>query len=260
MKTQVGERDVICLQDDTEVEVVVREVIEEDDAFAITYMVPEWSSEEHEYITQPYHYQKRIDYSGIEKNTGMPRDYANKTLQDFNWAVYRQGMEGSQKIVSDFMFRFDEFLRQNLGLYIFSKTKGSGKTLLSCCIGNEIIRKRGLNVKFCNIADYIQLARNREADDMRNATVLILDDIGAQDESHEWIQELTFGLINYRYEKQKMTIFTSNLDVDHCSKDDRIISRVDSMTLPIKIPEVPVRRELSDARKQTFLRSLNERQ
>lgn len=259
MKNRPGEHDVIYLQDDIELEVIVHKVWEDDEAIEIEYYVPDWSTPERPYITQPYYYPKTKDYSGIESTTGMPRDYAGKTLEDFNWDVYRQDVSANQKIISDFMFRFDEFLRQNLGLYIYSKTKGSGKTLLSCCIGNEIIQKRGLNVKFVNIADYIQLARNREADDLKNATVLIIDDIGAQDEKHDWIAELTFGLINYRYEKQKLTVFTSNLDPDGCSKDDRIVSRIDSMTLPIKLPEVPVRKNTSNARKQAFLRSLNEK-
>ena len=257
MKTKQGEKDILVI-DGNEVDVVVEEVIEEDDAFAISYFIPEWSDIENgrRYVTQPYHYWKRKDYSGIEKNTGMPKDYANKSLKDFNWAVYRQDVASNQKIVSDFLFRFDEFLRQNLGLYIYSKTKGSGKTFLSCCIGNEIIQRRSLNVKFISMVEYIQMAKNREEDDYKNATVLIIDDFGAQDEKHEWVAEFTFGLINYRYERQKMTLFTSNLDIDRCSQDDRIISRVDNMAMPIKLPEVPVRKELSTARKMAFMKSL----
>ena len=256
MKKQVGEHEVIYLQDGTELYAVVQQVWEDDEATEIAYFIPDWSTPERPYITQPYYYPKSKDYSGIENATGMPRDYSGKTLQDFNWDIYRQDVSATRKVVETFLFRFDEFLKQNMGLYIFSKTKGSGKTFLSCCIGNEIIRKRGLNVKFINIADYIQLARKQEAGDFRDATVLILDDIGAQDEKHEWISEIVFGLINYRYEKQKLTIFTSNLDPDDCSEDDRIVSRVDSMAFPIKLPEVPVRKNASEARKLAFMRGL----
>ena len=253
---KVGEKTVIYLQDDTELEAVVEQIWEDDEAVEISYRIIDWSTPEKPYITQPYYYPKKKDYSGIESTTGMPKEYAGKTLKDFNWAVYRQDVTASQKIVDDFLFRFDEFLRQNLGLYIYSKTKGSGKTFLACCIGNEIIQRRGLNVKFINIADYIQLARKQEAGDFRDATVLILDDIGAQDEKHEWISEMVFGLINYRYEKQKLTIFTSNLNPDDCSEDDRVVSRVDSMAIAFKLPEVPVRKNTSQARKEAFLRSL----
>lgn len=257
MKTKQGEKEILYI-DDEEVEAIVEEVIEEEDAFAISYFIPDWSDLENgrRYVTQPYQYWKRKDYSGIEKNSGMPKDYATKMMQDFNWDVYRQDVSASRKVVSDFMFRFDEFLRQNFGLYIYSKTKGSGKTMLSCCIGNEIIQRRGLNVKFISMVEYIQVAKNHEEDDYKNATVLIIDDFGAQDEKHDWVAELTFGLINYRYERQKLTLFTSNLDIDRCSQDDRIISRVDNMAMTIKLPEVPVRKELSTARKMAFMKSL----
>ena len=257
MKTQIGAEDIIQRPDGEELEVIVREVTEDDDAIAISYFVPDWSTQERPYVTQPYHYPKRADYSGIEKTTGMPKDYAGKMLEDFNWEVYRQDVSKCKSLIDNYFFRFDEFLRQNLGLYIYSRTRGSGKTFLSCCIGNEIIKRRGLNVKFISMVDYIQAARKQEAGDFRDATVLIVDDIGSQDEKHEWIAEFTFGLINHRYEKQKMTIFTSNLDPDHCSGDDRIISRVDAMTLPLKLPEVPVRKEISNRHKDAFLRSIS---
>ena len=257
MKTKQGEKDILII-DGEELEAIVEKVVEEENAYAISYFIPDWSDTENgrRYVTQPYHYWKRKDYSGIERATGMPKDYAGKLLKDFNWDVYRQDIAKNQRVVNDFMFRFDEFLRQNLGLYIYSKTKGSGKTLLSCCIGNEIIKKRGLNVKFISMVEYIQMAKNREEEDYKNATILIIDDFGAQDEKHDWVAEFTFGLINYRYERQKMTLFTSNLDIDHCSQDDRIVSRVDNMTFPIKLPEVSIRKQLSNERKLAFISSL----
>lgn len=65
------------------------------------------------------------------------------------------------------------------------------------------------------------LKRYREAD------LLLVDDLGAAKAS-EWVEEITYRLINARYEDVKTTVFTTNLAPDKLANGlgDRIASRL----------------------------------
>lgn len=255
VETKAGTRVILELDDGQEVEAVVRDAWEDDEAIMVRYYITEWNN----YKTGEWRYPKGVgDTSGIEKNTNMPKDYSGQMLEAFKWHYYPQDTTEQKKIVETFLFRFDNFLRENLGLYIHSKTRGSGKTMLACCVGNEIIKRRGLNVKFVSITDYIQAYKNKAAERFFDATVLILDDIGAEDGTKDFIREMVYQLINHRYEKNLMTIFTSNVPMEQCSKDDRVVSRVERMGVEIKIPETPVRSKQAQIKKMRMLDSIME--
>ena len=252
MKTKAGEHDYIEIAG-VETEAVILDAYESEDAWHIQYFVPSL-----EYITQHYYYPKGVgDTSGIEELTGMPVECAGKRMSDFRWNYYPDDMSTQKNIVDKYLFNFDVCLRENMGLYFQSKTRGSGKTFLACCIGNEIIKRRGLNVKFVSIVEYIQAAREKAAQKYMDATVLIIDDFGAQDEKHDWVQELVFGLINGRYERRRMTIFTSNEPIAKCSNDDRIVSRVSRMATEIKLPEFSIRQQQTKQLQKKFWESLD---
>src|SRR5690606_28150228 len=50
-------------------------------------------------------------------------------------------------------------------------------------------------------------------DRVRNAPLLILDDLGVENPSH-WAQEKMFQLLNYRYSRRMPTVITTNADLD----------------------------------------------
>lgn len=203
-----------------------------------------------------YCQRKEPDYVGIEKHTNMPTQYAGKTRADFNWTFYPDRMAEQQKWIDGFINNYTKFRAGGNGLYIQSRTKGSGKTLLACCIGTEIMRMYGDKLKFINVADYVQKVYDKQAEDFMKATLLILDDIGVQDDSKGNTGSILYDLINYRY-GHLPTIFTSNVDIDHCCADPRTTDRVYEMaTINIKVPEVPVRRHLADRAKKAFLESI----
>lgn len=250
-----GERELLTLQDGTEVEGVVRDSKDEEDAWIVRYFIPEWN----DYKTGEWRYPKGVgDTSGIEKHTNMPIDYAGKYLSDFNWRLYPQDTTEQRELVEMFVDDFEECMRQRTGIYLHSATRGSGKSYLACIIGNEIIKRYGLTVKFVSMAEYISMDKDDRAE-FRNATVLIVDDIGVQDDKKEWVSEIVYNLINKRYEKGKITIFTSNVDKEDCSKDDRVISRVQKMASAIKIPEVSIRAKQAKLRDERWKESLRER-
>lgn len=63
------------------------------------------------------------------------------------------------------------------------------------------------------------------------ATLLVLDDLGVE-KSTDWVYQVLYTIINYRYEHLLPTIITSNLSLDELANkldDDRIPSRISRM-------------------------------
>lgn len=210
---------------------------------------------EYRYIVD-YSQRKTADYSGIEKATNMPTAYAGKMMVDFNWGFYPDAGE-QRRQVSMFLDKFRQFLDGGRGVYIYSRTKGSGKTLLASCIGNEVMRRFGIRIKFINVADYIQRVYDKTAEEFNDATVLILDDIGAQNDEKGNAAQILYNLVNQRYSNRRLTIFTSNMPIDKCADDDRTWQRVYEMApVEIKIPEVSVRKSLADRTRRAFMESI----
>lgn len=182
----------------------------------------------------------------------MPKIYRNVRLKDFRWDIYGIDTEAERKRAETFITRYDMYMQSGRWLYIHSVTKGSGKTMLACALGNELLDKRDLNVKFISAPAYIGVARE-ERQMYRGASLLILDDLGAQSESQEWVGEVIFDIINYRYENHMPMIITSNKPINKCSKDDRTFSRVHSTSVPLMLPEVSVRDKQAASYTQSFI-------
>lgn len=194
--------------------------------------------------------------------SGMPIEYKSKRLEDFNWNLYGEDTRAQQKIVKAYIENFNSFAISSHDLYIFSKIKGSGKSMLACCIANEIIEKYGVSVKFITIVDYIELIKDKseEAMQRRNeieaASLLILDDLGIGAEKGTWTQGPIFNLINRRYTDKGAVIYTSNIKINDLPYDERIVERVYADGIEIKMPETNIRRKRADEEKRAFMKKV----
>lgn len=194
--------------------------------------------------------------------SGMPKEYVYKTGKSFEWSLYDEDVELQKRIVNAFVTRFDDFRKQGRGLYIVSKTKGSGKTLLACCIANEILKHHDISVKFISMAEYIELVRDRSEEKVEKinslleASLLIVDDIGEQAEDKDWISSAIFRLVNRRYENLLPTIYTSNVPIEQLKCDPRAVSRIYEVSIKLVMPENSIRRKKADEQNATFLRSV----
>lgn len=131
--------------------------------------------------------------------SGMPVEYMSKDGKDFDWGQYSEDVEIQKRIANAFVYSFATFRKQGRGLYIYSSTKGSGKTLLACCLANEVLKKQDVSIKFITIADYIELVRSSKNEAVKeqmnaimNTGLLIVDDIGATKEDK--ISPLVLGI------------------------------------------------------------------
>lgn len=119
---------------------------------------------------------------------------------------------------------------------------GTGKTYLSSCIANEVL-KNGNTVyyqtsyKLCEILENVKFGKYENQDDLNDASntikymqkvdLLIIDDLGT-----EFLTQFTaaalFDLINTRLINNKSTIISTNLDFDSMNKlySSRFSSRI----------------------------------
>lgn len=177
----------------------------------------------------------------------IPFNFIGLKGKDFNWDIYGKDVDEVKKYVNSFILKFEQFRKNGMGLYIYSATKGSGKTMLSCCILNEISDRYPVSVKFINALDLLEMTKQgykgeepEELKPLYTAAVLVIDDIGVQ-MSKDWINTIFYRLINVRYTERLVTVYTSNIATDALKMDDRIIDRIESTTYLVELPEVPVR-------------------
>lgn len=191
----------------------------------------------------------------------MPFEFLNLTGKDFDWSKYQADIRQEKDMVSKYIMRFRQFQEKGMGLYIYSGTKGSGKTMLSCCILNELMRRYAGSVKFINTLDYLEVTKQgyrgeeKEKDALYQASVLVIDDIGVQ-MSREWIETEFYRLINDRYVNRRPTIYTSNVPVERLRMDDRVTDRIESTTYLIGLPEESIRRKERQQAKQELLKEI----
>ena len=195
-------------------------------------------------------------------NSLMPVEYRSKFGKDFDWGKYGDPCITQKGAVNNFINHYKEYAKQGRGLYIYSKTKGSGKTLLSCCIANELLRMHDMSVRFISIVDYIELVKSKAPeskevlDKILNCSLLIADDIGVNNDKQDWINNAIFRLVDRRYTNHLPTIFTSNIEIDKLKTDERAVERIYEVSTPVKMPEVNVRRKIADKNNREFVESL----
>ena len=146
----------------------------------------------------------------------------------------RDNIELIRKICVNFIENFDNKNEKNL---LFTGNTGLGKTFLSSCIANEILKKgktvlyQTSPVMFDTIIDY-RFGKNTSNiyNNLLDVDLLIIDDLGTESMNSMKFSEL-FNIINTRLLNQNnhctKTIISTNLSLQNLfhSYDERIISR-----------------------------------
>lgn len=134
----------------------------------------------------------------------------------------------------------ERYAENPTGWLVFVGSYGCGKTHLAAAIANRLV-ERGHQVLFVVVPDLLDHLRatfgpnspvsyDRRFDEVRNAPVLILDDLGTQS-STAWAQEKLFQILNYRYNARLPTVVTTNQNLEEI--DLRIRSRLADLDLAI---------------------------
>lgn len=205
------------------------------------------------YITQDFQTVKcnclKQKIFDLEYNKSNIFNLSNQNFSNFKSTVYsdivdkskyksdkspRENIEIIKKICINFINNFDNIKEKNL---LFTGNTGLGKTFLSSCIANELL-KRGKTVlyqtspiMFDAIIDYrFGKTSSNIYNNLLDVDLLIIDDLGTECMNNMKFTEL-FNIINSRLLNQNnkctKTVISTNLNLQNLfqSYDERIVSR-----------------------------------
>lgn len=198
------------------------------------------------------------------KTARIPDDYLNKRIRDFDTKIYQVKdsvgvAQYAKKIATRYVEQFLEMEDMGKGLYFYSNTKGSGKTLLSIAIINELIIKYKIKPIYISVVNMLNEMKHSfsNKDPKRNfyylmesfkqAPVLLMDDLGVE-KTTDWSEEVLTQILDERMGYNRPTIITSNMPIQSLQKKypaGRIRSRIEKMTFPVVMPEESVREIIS---------------
>ncbi len=161
-------------------------------------------------------------------------DYERKSFQTFDPRV--PGVQEAYQAAR-------EFAQMPEGWLLLSGPSGCGKTHLAIAIARQALDS-GAVVLFETVPDLLDHLRAAFAptsdqiydqlfSKMREAELLILDDLGAH-QSSPWATEKLFQLLNYRYNMGMPTVVTANIRALQ-NVDERIRSRLGDVALVTRV-------------------------
>lgn len=211
--------------------------------------------------------QKCPNCSGSRRQqdkTGVPSQFYEADISKFNFETYSKDMSKFKALCENFVFHFPEWEKAGKGLYLWSKTPGSGKTFLSCCLAKSLMIKYDLPMRFITAPDYIaavgesykrEFWQEDPSEIYRTCKILVLDDIGAQADK-EWQRQEMFRLINTRMENGLVTMYTSNINAENLNVDERTKDRIIKHSIVLNVPEESIRRKRAAAEQEEFLKQV----
>lgn len=189
----------------------------------------------------------------------LPKKHFGISWDAFDKKIYKNPKNNTDLILAlkaskAYVNNYLEHYEHGEGLFIWSNSVGSGKTMLSSIIAQEIQNLYGhvatfssLPSMFANIQDTYQgesqLSTFEVEEHYFSADILLIDDWG-RERGTPWEHSKAFELIRKRYDANKPTIVTSNMDFDELiarGYSDSAIDRLIERSIVIKMPEKSVR-------------------
>lgn len=198
------------------------------------------------------------------KTARIPDEYLDKRINDFDTKIYQikdsvRVAQYAKKIATSYVEQYLEMEDMGKGLYFYSNTKGSGKTLLSIAITNELIIKYKIKPMYISVVNMLNEMKHSFSskdsnrtfyslmESFKNASLLVMDDLGVE-KTTDWSEEVLTQILDERMSYKRPTIITSNMPIRLLQKKypaGRIKSRVEKMTFPVIMPEESVREIIS---------------
>ncbi len=183
--------------------------------------------------------------NNLYKKCGIDKKYLWQFINEFN--CINKNAELAKNTAFDIINKFPDVKR---GLFLWGNP-GTGKTMLAAIILTELISRYAIEGKFVKISrnffGKLKSTFNKSSktygmtaqieQQFAEVDILVVDDFGIQRDS-EWEQETLYNLVDARYEGEKFTIFTSNLNPLKTMKDlseGRILSRIKEMCKIIEL-------------------------
>lgn len=203
----------------------------------------------------------------LRNHSLMDNKFYNCTFENFE-------IDKSNKYMFDigrkYVSNFNRAKEENIGLMLFGPT-GTGKTFIAFCIANELINKLTpvIAISSIGLLNKIKETYGRYGNEgevqiinsLKNASLLILDDLGAENNT-SWSKEKLYEIIDSRYRDGKPIIITTNLSReqlrDKLTGEDgvyRTYDRIIEMCTPVEVKGKARRIEAAKA-KQDVIREI----
>ncbi len=176
-------------------------------------------------------YQKKISYFQI------PKEIANASFKE----LYKDS-KARLPIVQYFRSFMEDYLagKKVKGLYLCGSF-GSGKTYMIAALFNELAKK---DIASCMVY-YPELLRDLKSsfhdtyeekyETVKKAPLLLLDDLGAENNT-TWARDEVLGpILQYRMEEDLPTFFTSNFSLEEV---EQLLSNTGNMTEKVKAKRI----------------------
>lgn len=215
----------------------------------------------------------------------IPDGFKNMTFETFVSSSYKlkeskEIITIAGRIIKAYLDEFESEKEKGMGLYIYSDTKGSGKTHMAAAIAYDIMNNHSTQVRFSVTTTILSQIKatwvkqkqkqygeedngytteEKLLDELITTEVLIIDDLGVEigkDDVKDWINERMFTIIDGRYRNKKPTIFTSNYSLSELRHDARITNRIKERVYEIPFPEESVRDYLAEQHNENMFEKI----
>ncbi len=171
----------------------------------------------------------------------------HRTFNNFSARKKEKLPANEQKSLDQAFLAAQRFAENPNGWLVFLGAYGTGKTHLAAAIANyrQAAGDDPIFTVVPDLLDHLRATFNPSSpvsydsvfNQVRNAKLLILDDLGTQNTT-PWAREKLFQILNFRYETKAPTIITSSIKLE--DMDARIRSRMlDARVCAIHSLEVP---------------------
>lgn len=202
----------------------------------------------------------------------IPSRYRGTRIGDFKTDIYSNISHARVmcKSINTWLANIEDNIRNGEGLYLYSASCGSGKTLMGYTLLNEAMIRLRISGLFASTVttmseisgswDYeSEVSESSILDKMSKVRLLVLDDFGAET-YREWVGQRFYQIINERYDRNRTTIFTSNKLPNELEYDERIIDRIIERNILVPFPEESIRRKIADERNDRILKKMQKGQ
>ena len=174
--------------------------------------------------------------TGLLETAGIPGRYAHCALEQFDVApggTLNPSLARAKKMAQDFVDRYPALDQRGL---FFHGAYGVGKTHLAVAVLYELIMRKGTPALFCDFQDLLKRIQDSynpvsQSTEMAllqpvvRAEVVLLDDLGSKVPT-PWLQETLAYIIYARYNAQRVTLCTSNYDLEESGGREGLPTRI----------------------------------
>ena len=218
-------------------------------SFAPDYLEPLYSCPDCQdtgYITDSDGHKKkcpcfrRQEMSILYEQSNIQNIFAKENFSTLSYEYYQgddlRRFENTVNLCQNFVQNF----KQGYHNLFFYGTVGTGKSFLSGCIANELLKASHSVIYFSAMGLFDTLARyafDSSAkgelqvfhEDLYGCDLLIIDDLGTE-VTNSFVTSQLFACLNERHMRQKATIISTNLSLEELRDrySDRVFSRITS--------------------------------